>query len=96
MDEREYLQHDGLALGELVAKGEVTAAELLDAARTRARAVNPAVNAICTWLDDAADERFYVRQEAAEDAWLARQDEQRRNRPRLPDPWGHDNKEENR
>ena len=41
--------------------------------------------------DDAADERFYIRQEAAEDAWLA-QDEKRRNRPRLPDPWGQDNK----
>ena len=46
--------------------------------------------------DAAADERFYVRQEAAEDAWLARQDDERRSRPRLPDPWGHDNKEENR
>ena len=26
----------------------------------------------------------------AEDAWLASQDEKRSNRPRLPDPWGHD------
>ncbi|TFV52845.1 amidase [Blastococcus sp. TF02A_35] len=57
MHEREYLQHDGLALGELVSAGEVTPAELLDVARARARAVNPAVNAIVTWLDDHADER---------------------------------------
>lgn len=33
--------------------------------------------------DDLADERFYLRQEAAEDAWLAHQD---RHRP-APDPW---------
>ncbi len=57
MDQRDYLRHDGLALGELVAKGEVTAAELLAAARTRAHTVNPAINAICTWLDEHADER---------------------------------------
>lgn len=33
--------------------------------------------------DDLADERFYLRQEAAEDAWLAHQDQ---HRP-APDPW---------
>jgi amidase len=57
VDEQEYLQHDALSLGELVATGEVTAAELLAAARNRAGAVNPAINAICTWLDDHADQR---------------------------------------
>ncbi len=57
MDQHDYIGHDGLALGELVASGEVTAAELLAAARTRARTVNPAINAICTWLDEHADER---------------------------------------
>ncbi len=57
MDQRDYVQHDGLALGRLVATGEVTAAELLAAARARAREVNPAINAICTWLDEHADER---------------------------------------
>jgi Asp-tRNA(Asn)/Glu-tRNA(Gln) amidotransferase A subunit family amidase len=57
VDERDYLRHDGLALGELVATGQVTAAELLAAARSRAGAVNPAINAICTWLDDHADQR---------------------------------------
>ena len=57
MDQHEYLQHDGLALGELVTRGEVTAAELLATARSRAREVDPAINAICTWLDDHADQR---------------------------------------
>jgi amidase len=57
VDEREYLEHDGLALGELVTTGQVSPKELLAAARERAHAVNPAVNAICTWLDDHADER---------------------------------------
>ncbi len=57
MEQHEYQQHDGLALGELVTRGEVTAGELLAAARTRAHEVNPAINAICTWLDDHADER---------------------------------------
>jgi Asp-tRNA(Asn)/Glu-tRNA(Gln) amidotransferase A subunit family amidase len=57
VDERDYLQHDGLALGTLVATGEVSAAELLAAARRRAEAVNPAINAICTWLGDLADQR---------------------------------------
>lgn len=33
--------------------------------------------------DDLADERFYLRQEAAKDAWLAYQDQ---HRP-APDPW---------
>ncbi|MCW2704527.1 MAG: Amidase [Blastococcus sp.] len=57
MDEPGYLQHYGLALGELVTTGQVTTAELLAAARSRAHAVNPAINAICTWLDDHADQR---------------------------------------
>ncbi|WP_033434973.1 amidase [Saccharothrix syringae] len=57
MDERDYLGHDGLALAGLVASGEVRAEELLAAARDRARAVNPEVNAVCTWLDDHADQR---------------------------------------
>ncbi|GAA3464173.1 amidase [Saccharothrix longispora] len=57
MDEHDYLRHDGLALGGLVAAGEVTPAELLALARARAKAVNPTVNAICAWLDDHADQR---------------------------------------
>jgi amidase len=61
VDQREYLQHDGLALAELVSTGQVTAAELLAAARARAHAVNPAINAIVTWLDDYADQRVTQR-----------------------------------
>ncbi|MDT0278284.1 amidase [Blastococcus goldschmidtiae] len=57
MDQHDYVRHDGLALGELVASGKVTAGELLAAARTRAHEVNPSLNAICTWLDGYADER---------------------------------------
>lgn len=57
MDEKDYLDHDGLGLAALVDAGEVTARELLDAARRRADAVNPRINAICTRLDDHADQR---------------------------------------
>ena len=52
-------------------------------------------DAILAVLDGRPRPR-YPQPRRAEDAWLARQDEERRNRPRLPDPWGHDNKEENR
>ncbi|RRO14227.1 amidase [Saccharopolyspora rhizosphaerae] len=57
MDVEEYLRHDGLGLAHLVASGQVTAGELLEAARTRATAVNPAINALVAWLDEHADER---------------------------------------
>ena len=42
----EFDRIDGLAMAELVAKKEVSAAELLDAAIARAETVNPALNAI--------------------------------------------------
>ena len=42
----EYWKHDAVALADLVAKGEVSAEELLDTAVERAEAVNPAINAI--------------------------------------------------
>ncbi|OLT39985.1 amidase [Saccharomonospora sp. CUA-673] len=57
MDEQDYLAYDGLGLAELVASGEVRADDLLAAARARAKAVDPRVNAICTWLDAYADRR---------------------------------------
>jgi len=57
LKEHDYLQHDGLGLARLVAKGEVSAAELLAAARRRADAVNPMINAICVGLGDHADRR---------------------------------------
>jgi len=57
MNAEEYREHDGLALGALVAAGEVTAAELLDAARARAAEVNPSINAIVRRMDAEADAR---------------------------------------
>jgi amidase len=53
----EYGEHDGLGLAELIARGEVSAAEVLELARARARAVNPQINAIVTWMDEVADAR---------------------------------------
>ncbi len=48
----EYEDHDALGLAELVRNGDVTAAELLEAAVARAEARNPAVNAIVAELYD--------------------------------------------
>ncbi|WP_320669999.1 amidase [Patulibacter defluvii] len=64
MQDDEYQRHDGLALAGLVADGQVTARELLDAARARAAAVGPRINAIVADLDGQADAR------AAPDAGL--------------------------
>lgn len=55
MDFAEYRRHDGIGLADLVADGEVTPAELLTAARERADAVNPSINAIVRRLDRQAD-----------------------------------------
>jgi amidase len=57
MNYEEYRQYDGLGLAGLVASGEVTPAELLEAARDRAAAVNPRINAIVRRMDDEADAR---------------------------------------
>lgn len=57
MREQEYLDQDGLGLARLVAQGDVTAAELLASARARADAVDRHVHALCTRLDDHADQR---------------------------------------
>jgi len=51
---KEYAEHDGLGLAELVRQREVSAGELLDAALSRTEACNPALNAVVTRLDDAA------------------------------------------
>ncbi|MFJ9212680.1 amidase [Streptomyces sp. NPDC102264] len=49
----EYVSFDGVGLAELVARGEVTPAELEAAAREAARVVNPRINAIVeTWPAD--------------------------------------------
>lgn len=46
MDFETYREKDGLALGELVRRGQVTTLELLETAITRAEAVNPKINAV--------------------------------------------------
>src|SRR6266511_2441288 len=53
----EYDRLDALALAELVARREVTALELLEAALERADARNPALNAIVARYDDEARRR---------------------------------------
>ena len=53
----EYDRLDALGLGAMVASGQVTAAELLEAAIERADARNPALNAIVHRADDAARRR---------------------------------------
>lgn len=50
----EYENHDALGLAALVAAGEVSPAELVDAAIHRARAVNPRINAIVTEMFEQA------------------------------------------
>ena len=42
----EYRKHDAISLARLIAEGQVSAKEVLEAAITRAEEVNPAINAI--------------------------------------------------
>jgi Asp-tRNA(Asn)/Glu-tRNA(Gln) amidotransferase A subunit family amidase len=49
-----YETYDAVGLAELIRSGEVKPAELLEAARTRATAVNPRINAIVVDVDPAA------------------------------------------
>ena len=51
----EYHQYDGLGLAALVAKGEISAAELLNAVRTRFEAINPKLNATAQVFFDKAE-----------------------------------------
>ncbi|MCK5886162.1 MAG: amidase, partial [Alcanivorax sp.] len=53
----EYRQFDAMGLAELVARGEVSAAELLDTAIARAEQVNPSLNALIIPLYEQARER---------------------------------------
>src|SRR5579872_2781894 len=46
MDFNSYYAKDGLALGDLVRRGEITALDLLETAIARAEAVNPNINAV--------------------------------------------------
>lgn len=54
MDHEQYAAHDALALAELVRIGEVTPAELVEAAITRMDAVNDTLNAVVHRMDDTA------------------------------------------
>ncbi len=51
---KEYTQFDGIGLGELINKGELSAHELLEAAIDRANDLNPQLNAIIHRFDDRA------------------------------------------
>ena len=53
----EYRQFDAMGLAELVVRGEVSAAELLDTAIARAEQVNPSLNALIIPLYEQARER---------------------------------------
>ena len=53
----EYVEHDALGLAKLIRDGEVTAAEVVEAALARADAVNPQINAIVARRDDIAREQ---------------------------------------
>ena len=50
----EYASRDGLGLAELVARREVTARELLDAALSAIELLNPSINAVCRTLPGEA------------------------------------------
>jgi len=52
--EDDYLGHDAIGLAELIASGQVSAAETLEAALARSASVNPKVNAITLDLSDRA------------------------------------------
>jgi Asp-tRNA(Asn)/Glu-tRNA(Gln) amidotransferase A subunit family amidase len=54
MDAREYAEHDACGLAELVARGEVAPAEVLDAALEAIDDRNPELNAVIARRDDAA------------------------------------------
>ncbi|MFZ3008357.1 MAG: amidase family protein [Phenylobacterium sp.] len=53
----DYSEHDGVALGQMVAKGEVTPLELVDAAIARIERHNGALNAVVHTAFDEARER---------------------------------------
>ncbi|MGB7364259.1 MAG: amidase, partial [Rhodococcus sp. (in: high G+C Gram-positive bacteria)] len=53
----EYRMYDATGLAQLVAAGEVTSGELVDLAVARAVEVNPAINAVIQWQEDAARAR---------------------------------------
>ena len=53
----EYRRCDGLRLAQLVADGEVSAAEALEAAIARAEEISPRLNAVVAWMESIARKR---------------------------------------
>lgn len=53
MDQSDYLAHDATALAALVQRGDASPRDLIRAARARHDAVNPALNAVIEFYDDA-------------------------------------------
>ncbi len=51
---KEYEQYDGLGLGELVRKKEITPGELCEAAIQQIEKINPRINAVITPMGDEA------------------------------------------
>ena len=58
MKPSDYLRHDATALADLVRRGEVQPAELLDAALAQQARVNPAINAVVVSLESQARQRL--------------------------------------
>src|SRR5262250_4010998 len=54
----EYDKYDGLGLAELIAKKQITPAELLSAVRQRVETINPKLNAFCHLFFDKAEEQI--------------------------------------
>jgi Asp-tRNA(Asn)/Glu-tRNA(Gln) amidotransferase A subunit family amidase len=54
----EYDKHDALGLAALIAKKQITPAELLDAVRLRVEALNPKLNAFCHLFFDKAEQQI--------------------------------------
>ncbi|HET7315669.1 amidase [Salinisphaera sp.] len=57
MDHRDYVRYDALGLAELIARREVSPAEVLAAARRRLDAVDPTLNCVVHRMDEIADQR---------------------------------------
>ena len=54
MNQSEYLAEDAVGLAGLIARREVSAAEVLEAALERTQAVNPRLNAVTLLMAEAA------------------------------------------
>ena len=71
MEQSDYLEHDAVGLAGLIARREVSAAEVLEAAVGRLEAVNPAINAVIYTDLAAARAEAGVSLEEMGKAWAA-------------------------